>query len=493
MTHATTLDRTCRSVDASGLDRRPLRASTNSTRNSSTLAALGMPRSADRGRRRAAATSPSHHTDRVRSSFATRPSANSRRPHRPRAAPVAKDLVDRTHAADRRPPPRPAGRLRARARRPHRAEHRADPDRRRPPDVDVVAFEPHVPHRDGVPPAPPRYLLLLCLRGDPSAHTTLASVHDIMDRLPDRRGRRRCSNRASGPRSTPASSTDAPTNSARARPLVTGTRDEPTFIFDADLTVGIDDVAEDVLVADPFDDRRGRDLRRARTRRPARRRQQRRRPRSVAVHGPLRRHRPLAAAFVRGRRSRTERRRTRRSSDHHRSSVVADDHPIRSLTPETDGGQPSRSFDRTISVSGALSGRFDFTRTVTTSIAASLSGPHSRFVGLDVAKEHHTGQPDVVRCLDESFRRCELVGRRPLLERDLDVADRRELREVRDGFDGVVPGMPGDSVRGTESDRCGPDQVDRPAHLAAADAQHDVVADRVAILEQRPRPGRGRP
>jgi alpha-ketoglutarate-dependent taurine dioxygenase len=30
---------------------------------------------------------------------------------------------------------------------------------------------------------------------------------------------------------------------------VTGTRDEPTFIFDADLTVGIDEVAEDALAA----------------------------------------------------------------------------------------------------------------------------------------------------------------------------------------------------------------------------------------------------
>jgi len=34
-----------------------------------------------------------------------------------------------------------------------------------------------------------------------------------------------------------------------ARPLVTGTRDEPTFIFDADLTVGIDAAAEEVVVA----------------------------------------------------------------------------------------------------------------------------------------------------------------------------------------------------------------------------------------------------
>ena len=36
-----------------------------------------------------------------------------------------------------------------------------------------TAFHPHRP----------RYLLLLCLRGDPAAHTTLASVHDVLTSL----------------------------------------------------------------------------------------------------------------------------------------------------------------------------------------------------------------------------------------------------------------------------------------------------------------------
>jgi hypothetical protein len=96
-------------------------------------------------------------------------------------------------------------------------------------------------------PFRPRYLLLLCLRGDPSAHTTLVSVHELMDRL-------------SGdvvdimfePRFRTA--VDASFLGGRdnelgpARPLITGTRDEPTFVFDADLTVGIDTDADDVLV-----------------------------------------------------------------------------------------------------------------------------------------------------------------------------------------------------------------------------------------------------
>ena len=101
-----------------------------------------------------------------------------------------------------------------------------------------TAFHPHRP----------RYLLLLCLRGDPAAHTTLASVHDIMGHLPDD-----VVDVMFEPRFRTA--VDASFLGGRAnelgpaRPLVTGTRSEPTFIFDADLTVGIDSAAEDALVA----------------------------------------------------------------------------------------------------------------------------------------------------------------------------------------------------------------------------------------------------
>ncbi len=101
-----------------------------------------------------------------------------------------------------------------------------------------TAFHPHRP----------RYLLLLCLRGDPSAHTTLASVHDIMDHQSDD-----MVDVMFEPRFRTA--VDASFLAGRAndfgpaRPLVTGTRDEPTFIFDADLTVGIDAAAEEVVVA----------------------------------------------------------------------------------------------------------------------------------------------------------------------------------------------------------------------------------------------------
>jgi alpha-ketoglutarate-dependent taurine dioxygenase len=101
-----------------------------------------------------------------------------------------------------------------------------------------TAFHPHRP----------RYLALFCLRGDPSAHTTLASVHDIMDALDDSvvevmfEARFRTAVDASflGGR---ANELGAP------RPLVTGTRSEPTFVYDADLTIGIDAEADDALRA----------------------------------------------------------------------------------------------------------------------------------------------------------------------------------------------------------------------------------------------------
>lgn len=95
-------------------------------------------------------------------------------------------------------------------------------------------------------PFRPRYLLLLCLRGDPTAHTTLVSVHELMDRLSDD-----AVEIMFQPRFRTA--VDASFLGGRAnefgptRPLITGTRAEPTFVFDADLTVGTDDEAQEVV------------------------------------------------------------------------------------------------------------------------------------------------------------------------------------------------------------------------------------------------------
>ncbi len=99
-----------------------------------------------------------------------------------------------------------------------------------------TAFHPHRP----------RYLVLLCLRGDPSAATTLASVDDVVEHLDpatiatmrqprfrtavDRSFLQGRENRLGPP-----------------RPLLAGTPEEPTFVFDADLTVGVDTEADRVV------------------------------------------------------------------------------------------------------------------------------------------------------------------------------------------------------------------------------------------------------
>jgi L-asparagine oxygenase len=104
-----------------------------------------------------------------------------------------------------------------------------------------TAFHPHRP----------RYLVLLCLRGDPSARTTMASVRDLFDVLPSA-----TIEAMFEPRYRTA--VDASFLADRANqlgpimPLVTGTTESPTFVFDADLTIGID--AEAQLVVDTVRD-----------------------------------------------------------------------------------------------------------------------------------------------------------------------------------------------------------------------------------------------
>jgi L-asparagine oxygenase len=101
-----------------------------------------------------------------------------------------------------------------------------------------TAFHPHRP----------RYLLLLCLRGDPSAVTTLASIHDIVDVLPEstvavlREPRFRTAVDASFLDGRPSPLTDP-------RPILSGTAEEPTFIFDEDLTTGIDEESQAAVEA----------------------------------------------------------------------------------------------------------------------------------------------------------------------------------------------------------------------------------------------------
>lgn len=92
----------------------------------------------------------------------------------------------------------------------------------------------------------PRYLLLLCLRGDPAAHTTMASVHDLFDVLADD-----VVAAMFEPRFRTAVDAsflgDRVNELGPLMPLVSGTIDSPTFVFDADLTVGVDAFAEHVV------------------------------------------------------------------------------------------------------------------------------------------------------------------------------------------------------------------------------------------------------
>ena len=99
-----------------------------------------------------------------------------------------------------------------------------------------AAFHPHRP----------RYLLLLCLRGDPSAATTLASIHEVLpvlaaptlDVLFEPRFRTAVDESFLHGR---ANVLGAPV------PVLRGDRDRPTMVFDADLMVGTDAQADDAL------------------------------------------------------------------------------------------------------------------------------------------------------------------------------------------------------------------------------------------------------
>ena len=181
------------------------------------LAAMRRPQPADRRRRCPRPVRFTVAPRPERSSSATSRSGRFRRRPATPGAPTRQGSGDRTGAAHRRAPPRPAGRVRARTRRAHRAEHRADarptptvrPPRRRGPNLMFHTETAFHPHR-------PRYLLLLCLRGDPAArHHAWPACTTSFDVLADRRPSRRCSNRATAPPSMPASSTAGRTSSAR--------------------------------------------------------------------------------------------------------------------------------------------------------------------------------------------------------------------------------------------------------------------------------------
>jgi len=101
-----------------------------------------------------------------------------------------------------------------------------------------AAFHPHRP----------KYLMLLCLRGDANAITTLSSIFEVLPRLPER-----VVETLFQPRFRTAvdeSYLHGRSNVLGApMPVLSGERDRPTMVFDADLMVGTDQEADDALRA----------------------------------------------------------------------------------------------------------------------------------------------------------------------------------------------------------------------------------------------------
>ncbi|MGL4766560.1 MAG: TauD/TfdA family dioxygenase [Formosimonas sp.] len=99
-----------------------------------------------------------------------------------------------------------------------------------------AAFHPHRP----------AYLILLCLKGDANAFTTLASIREVLPKLPASVRRVLFEPRF-------RTAVDESYLNGRANtlgpvcPVLTGDADAPTMVFDEDLMVGIDDEAQAAL------------------------------------------------------------------------------------------------------------------------------------------------------------------------------------------------------------------------------------------------------
>jgi hypothetical protein len=109
-----------------------------------------------------------------------------------------------------------------------------------------AAFHPHRP----------RYLLLLCLRGDAAAHTTLSSIVEVLPQLPpdvvdvlfQPRFRTAVDESYLHGRNNVFGDPAAVLNGDRGRPSPQSVSPQSiSMVFDADLMVGIDEEAEDAL------------------------------------------------------------------------------------------------------------------------------------------------------------------------------------------------------------------------------------------------------
>ncbi|MCU1361735.1 MAG: L-lysine 3-hydroxylase [Ilumatobacteraceae bacterium] len=100
-----------------------------------------------------------------------------------------------------------------------------------------AAFHPHRP----------RHLLLLCLRGDAAAATTLSSIHEVLHDLPT--DVRDVLFEPKFRTAVDESYLDGRSNVLGAPiAVLTGDREFPSMVFDADLMVGVDGRAEEALM-----------------------------------------------------------------------------------------------------------------------------------------------------------------------------------------------------------------------------------------------------
>ena len=131
------------------------------------------------------------------------------------------------------------------------------------------------PHRS-------RYLLLVCLRGDPTALTSLCCIDEVLPALPPTVRRALWEPRF---RTRPDESFGGgPDGTAGApAPVLSGSWDHPSMVFDAELMSGVDAGATDAAGHAPPGDRRTPHHGRPRGRRPPGDRQQSVRPRSQPV------------------------------------------------------------------------------------------------------------------------------------------------------------------------------------------------------------------
>jgi L-asparagine oxygenase len=103
-----------------------------------------------------------------------------------------------------------------------------------------AAFHPHRP----------RYLLLLCLRGDPSAATTLASIREVAPFIdPTLHNVLFAPRFRTAPDESYLKNPDAPRKLGAPMPVLSGDRDKPSMVFDAELMVGTDAQAQQALDA----------------------------------------------------------------------------------------------------------------------------------------------------------------------------------------------------------------------------------------------------